>query len=145
MTEMDNFKSKFKRGVSLIHKFDRSLYYSVQCHCGQGECGSIVEIECMDNIKSIQLHFHKNLHFDFYRYPNDEFITFDWLKRFFYRWKTAIILAFTGKINLYGDFLITDIDHINSFIEALQEGRDYCLQIQNGTPSGTTSDRVDGA
>ena len=142
MSQANKFQSKFKRGVSLIHKFDKALYYSVQCDCGDSECGSIVEIEVDDEFKLIQLNFYKDVFFDFWRYPDtfnkdDGFL--QWVirnkiinvtKRFFYRWKKAIILAFTGEIKLNGDFVLIDIDHINAFIEALQEGRDYCLDVK---------------
>jgi hypothetical protein len=124
------FQSKFKKGVSLIHKFDKSLWYSVQCDCGDNECGSIVEIECDDEFGLIQLHFYKDVHFDFWRYPSYNFFEFDWFRRFFYRWKKAIILAFTGEIKLHGDFVIIDVEHINNFIKALTEGRDYCLEVK---------------
>ncbi len=126
----EEFQSKFKRGVSLIHKFDKSLYYSVQCDCGDNKCGSIVEIECDDEFGLIQLHFYKDVHFDFWRYPNYEFFKFDWFRRFLYRWKKAIILAFTGEISLHGDFVILEPDHITNFAEALLEGRDYCIQAK---------------
>ena len=147
MNHADNFKSKFKRGVSLIHKFDDSLWYSVQCECGDNECGSIVEIEVDDKFKLIELHFYKDVNFDFWRYPDDSklwleegFVNFikdlyynkliNGTKRFIYRWKKALILGFTGEIKLHSDFCLIDIDHINDFIEALQEGRDYCAEIK---------------
>ncbi|MFZ4438850.1 MAG: hypothetical protein ACOYOS_10515 [Syntrophales bacterium] len=122
------FQSKFKRGVSLIHKFDKSLYYSVQCDCGDGECGSIVEIEVDEEFRLIQLHFYKDVYFDHWRYPDRTFL--DRIKGYLYRWKKAIILAFTGEIKLHGDFVLVDIDHINDFIEALTEGRDYCVDVK---------------
>ncbi len=132
MTQADKmeFQSKFKKGVSLIHKFDKSLWYSVQCECGDNECGSIVEIECDNEFGLIQLHFYKEVRFDHWRYPEYGFFKFNWFRRFLYRWKKAIILAFTGKIKLHGDFLLTDPEHINNFIEALQEGRDYCIKVK---------------
>jgi hypothetical protein len=152
------FQSKFKRGVSLIHQFDKSLYYSVQCDCGDNECGSIVEIEVDDEFKLIEMHFYKDVHFDFWRYPDDNNL---WLedgftnfikdlfynkiingtKRFLYRWKKALILGFTGEIKLHGDFCLINIDHINDFIEALQEGRDYCKIVSETggkVPNGLT-------
>lgn len=126
----EEFQSKFKRGVSLIHKFDKSLYYSISCDCGDNECGSIVEIECDDEFGIIQLHFYKDVHFDFWRYPSYEFFKFDWFRRFLYRLKKAIILAFTGEITLHGDFVILEPEHITNFAEALLEGRDYCIQAK---------------
>jgi len=118
------FVSKFKRGVSLLHKFDDALYYSMQCDCGDHECGSIIEIEC-DEGALILCNFYKDVQFDFWTYPNNP------IKRFFYRWKSAIILAFTGRISLHGSFVIQDAEHITNFAEALLEGRDYCLNRRN--------------
>ena len=151
------FQSKFRRGVSLIHKFDKSLYYSVQCDCGDSECGSIVEIEVDDEFKLIQLNFYKDVFFDFWRYPDemyleDGFISFikdlfrnkiiNATKRFLYRWKKALILGFTGEIKLNGDFVLIDIDHINAFIEALQEGRDYCIEVKKENESNLISGKI---
>ena len=150
------FQSKFKRGVSLIHKFDTSLYYSVQCDCGDAECASIVEIEVDDKFKLIELHFYKDVHFDFWRYSDhiyleDGFKSFikdlyynkliNGTKRFLYRWKKALILGFTGEIKLHSDFCLIDIDHINAFIEALQEGRDYCLEVKKEKEPSIVDDK----
>jgi len=134
------FQSKFKRGVSLIHQFDKSLCYSVQCDCGENECSSIVEIECDDDFGFIQLHFYKDVYFDFWRYSDEGILNS--IKRFLYRWKKAFVLAFTGEISLHGDFIIMQPEHINNFIEALQEGRDYCVKAkeemlkENNPPQG---------
>ena len=147
MDTNNNFQSKLSRGASLIHKFDTSLYYSVQCDCGDAECGSIVEIMVDDEFKLIELHFYKDVQFDSWRYPDDTdlwlkegFINFikdlyynkliNGTKRFLYRWKKALILGFTGEIKLHGDFVLLDLDHIDNFIEALKEGRDYCVEVK---------------
>lgn len=160
MTQADKtkFQSKFKRGVSLIHSFDKSLYYSVQCDCGDQECGSIVEIMVDDEFKLIEMHFYKDVHFDFWRYPDDNdlwlkegFINFikdlycnkliNGTKRFLYRWKKALILGFTGEIKLHGDFVLLDLDHIDNFIEALKEGRDYCVEVKKEKEPSIVDDR----
>jgi len=136
----EEFKSKFKLGVSLIHKFDNSLWYSVNCDCGDNECGSIVEIELDKELGLIYMHFYKDLYFDFWRYPDDIYTNFikdlfynkiiNGTKRFFYRWKKALILGFTGEIKVHGDFVITEPEHITNFAEALLEGRDCCLEAK---------------
>lgn len=115
-------ESKFKRGVSLIHNFDdKSLWYSVQCDCGDKECGSIIEIEVDDEFDLIQLHFYQDMFFDSWRYDGSILGN---IKGFLYRVKKSLILLFTGRLKMYNDFVLVDKDHINNFIEALQEGRD---------------------
>lgn len=73
------------------------------------------------------LHFYKDVYFDYWKYSDPGFLNS--IKRILYRIKKSLILLFTGKIKLSSDFIIKDIDHINAFIEALQEGRDYCLHV----------------
>lgn len=124
----EEFVSKFKRGVSLIHKFDKSLYYSVTCDCGTPDCGAIIEIEVDEEFGLIEIYFHKNIKYDYWTYSDPGFLNF--IKRHLHRWKGAIKLIFTGEITLQDSFVLIDIEHINNFIEALQEGRDYCLKVK---------------
>ena len=137
----EEFQSKFKRGVSLIHKFDKSLYYSISCDCGDNECGSIVEIECDDEFGIIQLHFYKDVHFDFWRYPSYEFFKFDWFRRFLYRLKKAIILAFTGEITLHGDFVLLDwLIHKKKSQKLVIISKNIRMRLQDGIINFTYRD-----
>lgn len=120
------FHSKFKRGVSLLHKFPKSLYYSVQCDCGSEKCAPIIEIECDDEVGIIQLHFYKTLQFDFWSYSRNRF---GFLFKFIHRFIAAIKLIVTGRIEMEGDFVIVDEEHIKDFADALLEGREYCLRV----------------
>ena len=119
------FQSKFKKGVNLLHQFDKCLYYNIECDCGNKSCGTTMTVECDTEFGLIELHFYKDVQFDHWVYSEPGIINY--FKRLAYRWKKIIKLIFTGTISLESDFVLIDIDHINNFIEAMQEGRDYCI------------------
>jgi len=126
---LKNFQSKFKKGVSLSHQFDDYISYNIECDCGSKDCGLTMTIECDTKWGIIELHFYNNARFDYWRYSDPGIVNY--FKRIIYRWKKAIKLIFTGKISLENDMVLVDIDHINNFIEAMQEGRDYCINAKN--------------
>ncbi len=126
MKNNKNFKSKFQKGISLLHQFENSLCYSMECDCGDRECGAVIEIELDADCQLILLHFYKDVYFDCWKYSDPGFKNY--IKRILYRIKKSLVLLFTGQIKLSSDFIIKDIDSINTFIKALQEGRNYCLK-----------------
>jgi len=122
------FQSKFKKGVNLLHQFDKCLYYNIECDCGDKSCGTTMTVECDTELGLIELHFYKDVQFDYWMYPEPGIVNY--FKRLAYRWKKIIKLIFTGEISLESDFVLIDIEHINNFLEAMQEGRDYCIKCQ---------------
>lgn len=115
-------ESKFKRGVSLMHRFNNSLWYSVECSCGSKECNTKIEVE-LDEHGFILLHFYRDVDFNHWKYDNMLF-------NFLYRCKEAIKLIFTGHLTSSSDFVLTDEEHIKNFAEAILEGRQYCLDVK---------------
>lgn len=123
-----NFQSKFKMGVSRQANFSDSVCYKIDCDCGNSDCAISMWMEYNKECNSIFLHMYQNTKFDSWRYSDNGFINM--IKRIIYKWKQAIRLIFTGEISLEGELVLINLDHINSVIEALQEGRDYCIELQ---------------
>jgi hypothetical protein len=122
------FQSKFKKGILLLNKSKYGIMYKVDCDCGSNECQATISIEYDKELGLITLTFYKNLHFNSWIYSEPGFINY--IKKILYRWKTALKIIFTGWLSLESELILIDIDHINNFIEALQEGRDYCIEYQ---------------
>jgi len=125
---MEKFKSKFKRGVSLQGVYSDCLFYNVSCDCGDPNCGTTLEIEVDDKFGTISVHMYRDLEFEYWRFSSSGFINL--LKRIWFRLISSIRLFITGNLRTSGNFVLVDLEHINSFIEALQEGRDYCLKSE---------------
>jgi len=125
---MGEFKSKFKRGVSLQGVYSDCLFYNVTCDCGDPNCGITLEIEVDDKFGIISVYMCRDLEFEYWRFNSSGAINF--LKRIWYRLISSIKLFITGNLKTSGNFVLVNLEHINSFIEALQEGRDYCLKSE---------------
>jgi len=67
------FRSKFQKKTSLLHQFENSLWYSIECDCGDRDCGAILEIEVDTTCKLILLHFYKDVYFDYWKYSDPGF------------------------------------------------------------------------
>ncbi|MCK9439744.1 MAG: hypothetical protein WC188_11525 [Candidatus Caldatribacteriota bacterium] len=118
--------SKFKRKVALMGEFKDSIMYTVDCDCGSEECRATIDIEIDQEFKIIILNFYKTLNCSTFSYIKDSKIKqlfANIKKRFYYAFK----IFFTGEISLNSDLIISKKDHIDNFIDALQEGRDYCF------------------
>ena len=124
-----NFQSKFKMGVSRQSNYSDSICYKIDCDCGNSDCGISMWMKYNKECNSIFLSMYQNTKFDSWRYSDNGFINM--IKRIIYKWKQAIRLIFTGEISLEGELVLINLDHINNVIEALQEGRDYCINAKN--------------
>lgn len=139
---MEKFKSKFKRGVSLEGICTDCLYYNVSCDCGDGECGASLSIEVDDKFGVISVIMCRNLEFEHWRFCSPGIRNF--IKKVWFRLISAIKLLFTGNLKTSGDFVLTDLEHIDSFIEALQEGKEYCLRSKEEREINPGVNRING-
>lgn len=107
--------------VMRTHEFNDAIYYRVTCDCGEPRCDLTLEFEHDKEIGYISLNIYKNLiasahwggcwnHFDFIRV-----------------WKNKIKIIFTiifkGYVEVCEGTLLKDIEHIDNFIKALEEGK----------------------
>lgn len=118
--------SKFSKGVMFLDKFeDRSIWYRIACDCGSKECDTYMEFEFDKKVNMLFLNFHKDV-IVCEPYDDKENII-DKLERYWIRFCKSMKLLFTGYLKMEESFILQNKDHINNFIDALQEGRDYVL------------------
>ena len=113
-------------GVSKVKEWKgSSIWYKVNCACGGGEdCDSLIDLSFDKDFGHIDVEFYKNIVWADY-YKNDWF----W-QRWWSRIKAASKVLFTGYIEMEGGFLIEGEEHLDGFIEALQEGKGKIKQWQ---------------
>jgi hypothetical protein len=121
-------ESKFKTKVSItnIYEHSSSIWYNVSCDCNSEDHVCQIEFEYDKKCNMIVLHFYKNVSFDWWKYDSYKFM--GKIKNFWNRIKKAFKLLFTGELSMSETFMLVDIKHIESFIEALQEGLGYCKE-----------------
>jgi hypothetical protein len=141
------FKSKFGNKVSFLNKYDydkgKSIWYKISCDCGSDDHGATIEIEYDKEINMLFLHFYKEVEYAaWWFWKDDNFLgkIKDIYNCIIKRIKGSIKLLFTGRLEMEDEFILSREDHINDFIEALQEGKEYCKEENSGDSglSGTT-------
>lgn len=61
---------------------------------------------------------------------NDSWGSPPFYERWWARIKASLRILFTGYIELNADFMIQDVDHLEAFIEALEEGKQKMLKLK---------------
>jgi len=120
-------EEKISYKVSKDAEFKDSVYYSVQSWCGHPDETIEIQLvkECYrDNAYHITLNFLGNARY-YACYECD-----NWFRDKWYRIKGAFKLLFTGKLRLNHGVCIDNTEHIQSFINALQEGMEI---LKTGT------------
>jgi len=112
------------RGVMLVNQWENAVLYRVMCDCASPEHDATIEFE-IDKKFGVFLQFHKDVEYCHYDYSAPFDIK---LKNFLDRFKAAFRLIFTGYLKMNSEFLIRDLDHIDSFIAALMRGRTVCAE-----------------
>ena len=101
-------------------EYDNSIFYRVACSCGDDEHDLTIEFErdpkCPD---MIFLNFYKDLAWSSY-WGDTNFFSRLWRKL-----KTSLRILFVGYIEIEESFIIEGENHIDSFIKALEEGKEY--------------------
>lgn len=116
------------------HDFKDSVYYRVSCDCGEPRCDLVIDFEYDKKFNYINLTIYKNLlasahwgccwkHFDFIRV-------------FWNKIKMMFTILFKGYIEVCEGTLLKDVEHIDNFIKALQEGKKRvqpdCMLCEDG-------------
>lgn len=106
--------------VMKIDEFKDSVFYKVACDCGEDEHTLAIEFEYDKEIpEMIFLNFYKKIAWSSYWGDSNIF------KKGWNRIKAATRILFTGYIDLEESFIIRGEKHVDSFIEALEEGKKY--------------------
>ena len=100
-----------------------SIYYKVSCACGGGDdCDCGIDFEIDKDFGDIEVNFYQVIKWADYWKCN-------W---FFTRWwariKVALKILWTGEMRLEGGFLVQGQEHIDSILDAWQEGKLRMIQ-----------------
>ena len=100
----------------------KNVWYSVACGCGSDDHNIEIDFEYDD--WNIWVNFYKNLQWSSHFSEN-------FIMRFWRRIKGSLRMLFTGYIEMEESFQINNLEHLNSFIRALEEGREKLLEKDN--------------
>jgi hypothetical protein len=104
--------------VMKTEEFDDAIYYRLPCSCGSKDHDITLEFEHDEEIpEMVFLNMYMNLAWSSY-WGDTNFFQIIWRKI-----KTALRIIFVGYIQLEESFILKGEDHIDAFIEALEEGK----------------------
>lgn len=98
-------------------EYDKALFYKVECDCGSKDHQLGIEIDS-DKWPILSLTFYADLESTIYWGKTNWFIR-QWRKI-----KIITKIIFTGYITMEQEFLLIDDKHIDSYINALKEGKE---------------------
>lgn len=108
------------------NEFKDAIFYRVACDCGSDEHDLHLEFEKDPEIpEMIFLNFYKQLAWSSYWRDDDK-----WYKNIWCRIKGATKMLFKGYITVEESFILRGKEHIDSFIEALEEGKQYIKDLE---------------
>lgn len=115
----------------IAYKVSRESFWKDPCgnciadykvSCGTGEHSLYMEFEYDENIPNyLWLNFHKKIGWSCY------WSTKGWFQSLRKRFSGSLTLFFKGYIELEETFTLDGIEHIDAFIDALQEGKNRIL------------------
>ena len=92
-----------------------SVYYRIECGCGNPEHD--FQIEFTHNDVIVEMILSTTIYWKNY------YACCHWHERLWKRIVASFKLLFGGYIEMQGDFILREEKHIDSFIEALEEGK----------------------
>lgn len=107
------------------------VHYKLNCNCGSDDHISTIEIEVDKEFHDMNLNFYKKMVW------TSHWGDIPWYQRIWKRLTCSIKVLFTGWVELEESVLIYGEDNINSFIEALEEGKQI---IKKGLEDGTSKE-----
>ena len=113
------------KGVMLIGEWPNAVMYRVACDCKDPEHDITIEMEFDKKFGMIFLQLHKDVEYCHYDFSDP---AFEKLRNIWRTVKAAFRLVFTGYLKTNTEFLLKDLDHIDSFIAALMRGRTLCAE-----------------
>ncbi len=127
---IDLERSKIAFGVSRASSWGIPFYadYNVECGCGAKDHRIFVEFEHDDDTVSII--FHKEVSWDCHWQIKG------WWENLRKRISGALTVLLKGRLDFEEDFMLCEIEHIDGFIDALQEGKDKMLKYINSQEHG---------
>jgi len=111
--------------VMKMDEFKEAIFYKADCSCGEDDHITTIEMEYDSQINDISINFYKTIAWC------SHWNNYNWFERVWKQLKASIKLLFTGYIELEEIFTLEGGEHLNTFIEALHEGRDKVEAIRN--------------
>jgi hypothetical protein len=105
----------------------QAVYYSIACDCGNKDHDMEVDFEWDDGI--MEMFLYKTF------YWKDYYVNYSWYFKIWKRISASLKLLFGGYVEMQGDILIMEEEHIDSFIEALQEGKRKIVEWKSANDS----------
>lgn len=128
----------------------RSVAYRAACDCTDSDCDITIDLEYDSRLKTVDLNFYKDVYFfdgvrrcvlwdenivkklrdEGFKEAFDAFVEdgiLYYVRNFWYRFKKAVRLMFTGYLKMNESFLFQGEEQIDAFIKALQQGKEYVL------------------
>jgi hypothetical protein len=93
----------------------KCIMYRIACDCNDPEHDMTIDFEWDEGI--LELFFYKTIYWKHY------YASYPWYDKLWKRISASFKLLLGGYIEMQGDFLIMKEEHIDSFIEALEEGK----------------------
>lgn len=93
------------------------VVYKLNCNCDSNDHLTSIEIERDDDLHDLTIHFYKKMIW------TSQWGEIAWYQRIWKRLICSIKMLFTGWIEVEEYVIIYGEDHINSLIEALEEGK----------------------
>lgn len=109
-------------------EFNDLVLYRVGCACTSPYCDMTLALELLEDVGTIELTIDSNLSWrDFHNVNN-----WTWYRLLWNRIKTAIKIIFKGKIEMSSGLVIQEVEHLQSFINALEEGIKHLENFKRG-------------
>lgn len=111
-----------KKGIMKVSETDISVTYRVMCDAETKECDTTIDFEYDKDIDTIFVNFYKDLCWS----PHINYGNF--FVRGYRRIKCALRVLFVGYIRVNESLIMKDIEHIDNFVELLQEGKEEIIK-----------------
>jgi hypothetical protein len=120
-------ESKFPTKIMLLDDVGDEIIYRAACDCCNPEDDVWIDIEYNKSINYVTLLFMTKTHYT-YRPWDSTFM--EKIRYYGRRICDSIILLFGGRIELESTFMMKDKEHIESFLTAINKGREVLLERQ---------------
>ncbi len=157
----NKINSQFKKGVSLLSEYNKSITYKCDCDCGDNEHSVWIDFEIEKDSDLIILTFYKDVKFYFWK--NQDILWFEkfqkkikkdgwkkenirffientifyFLNQYWYRFKKSLRLFFTGYLEMNEDFILREGEHFDNFIQMLNEGKEIMKEKITNNKNGS--------
>lgn len=108
--------------VMKIDECPGGVFYKADCTCCSNKCITSIDLEYDKDFGDINMNFYKDIAWC------SSWGNLNWFQRAWKRITACTRILFTGFIELEESFQITGVDHIDSFIEALNEGKEKLVK-----------------